>query len=232
MGGKRTMPDMTGVKCNYFTVIERTTGGRIDDYWLCQCECGQFRKFIGYQLRKLLPKSCGCKTKELLRRRFTIHGYTDLGHPKRNTYHVWFSMVARCENPKHKSYKDYGGRGIKVCDRWKDFRNFLEDMGDVPTKLSLGRIDGNGNYSKDNCRWETWKEQANNRRSSKIITFNGKTQTLKQWADELGFPSDALGHRLYAGWDIERALTEPMKKQKNSRHAQPINPQSNPHKNV
>jgi hypothetical protein len=117
------------------------------------------------------------------------------------------SMINRCYNKKHPHYKDYGGRGIKVCIRWrKSFFNFLEDMGRKPEGLTLERIDNNKGYYKENCKWATWEEQANNRRNNKYITYNGKTQTMAQWAKEYNIPRNTFYNRIKAGWSIERAI--------------------------
>lgn len=138
------------------------------------------------------------------------HGFSNT-----TIYYIWANMKYRCLNPNDKSYRYYGGRGIKVCDRWLDkengFINFLTDMGLRPSSgHSLDRIDPTGNYCPENCRWATYKEQANNRTNSHIITFNGKTQPLLNWAEELGIGYEKLFSRLYDyKWDIEKAFTAP-----------------------
>jgi hypothetical protein len=100
---------------------------------------------------------------------------------------AWRGMLARCRNPRHPSYKNYGGRGITACERWNSFENFLDDMGKRPSpKHSLDRIDNNGNYEPGNCRWATRREQANNTRMNRFVTFDGRTMTLAQWARETG----------------------------------------------
>lgn len=102
-------------------------------------------------------------------------------------YISWFQMLQRCLNPRCKSYKSYGGRGIKVCHEWKKFENFYRDMGDKPSlKHTLERKDNNGNYEKTNCRWATQKEQNNNRRSTIFITINGQINSLKFWVEKAG----------------------------------------------
>lgn len=131
-------------------------------------------------------------------------------HPLYGTYN---SMIGRCYTPTNKMYDNYGGRGIKVCDRWVGdcaFINFLLDMGERPSpKHSLDRINNNGNYSPENCRWATSKEQANNKRSNILLTFNGKTQNMTQWAEELGITLSMIYYRINAGWEIEAILTKP-----------------------
>lgn len=124
-------------------------------------------------------------------------------------YRIWAGIRRRCNNPNVPNYKDYGGRGIKVCNEWNSFENFeaWARSNGYADNLSIDRIDTNGDYCPENCRWATDKEQANNKRNNKFITFNGKTQTMKQWAEELGINYSALKCRLQVyGWDIEKAL--------------------------
>jgi hypothetical protein len=120
-------------------------------------------------------------------------------------------MKTRCENPDSKHYRHYGGRGIKVCERWASFENFLVDMGKKPSRRhSIERDDVNGDYAPDNCRWATMDEQANNRRNNHPIEFRGKTQNMTQWARELGLSEDMVERRInLLGWSYEKALTTP-----------------------
>lgn len=137
------------------------------------------------------------------------HGHT-IGRVISPTYHTWAGMKARCLNPSHAYFKNYGGRGIHVCDRWLSFENFLADMGEKPAGRSIDRIDSNGHYEPSNCRWATRAEQDENKRSSRLIVAFGRTQTLQQWADEIGITHGALIFRLdKANWPVERALTTP-----------------------
>jgi hypothetical protein len=115
-------------------------------------------------------------------------------------------MVARCTNPKHRAYKSYGGRGITVCARWRSFTNFLADMGEKPEGLSLDRIDYNGNYEPDNCRWATDKQQARNKRNSSHITLNGETHTISEWAEILHIHPATISDRLQHGYTAQDAL--------------------------
>ena len=125
-------------------------------------------------------------------------------------------MLSRCTNASVPSYRDYGARGIKVCTEWHQFENFLRDMGERPNNHSIDRIENDGNYEPSNCRWSTRSEQNNNRRSSALVTFKGKTQTLAKWSSEIGFSHDVIGYRLRSGWSVQRALTTPVRKQKNN----------------
>lgn len=127
-------------------------------------------------------------------------------------YQAWKSMKQRCNNPKNKQWDDYGGRGITVCKSWKWFGNFYRDMGMPPPDTSLDRIDNDGNYEPGNCRWATKEEQDNNRRSNRNLTWKGRTQTVSQWARELGMNKRTLLNRLNTGWLVDQALTTPVKK--------------------
>ena len=125
-------------------------------------------------------------------------------------YITWKNMRQRCNNPKYPQYSDYGGRGIKVCKEWDDFKIFARDMGDRPEGLSLDRKDNEKGYSKNNCRWTDRVTQRNNSRGIvHLITFDGKTQRLSEWAKETGLHYDCLRGRLDTGWSIEKALTTP-----------------------
>lgn len=118
-------------------------------------------------------------------------------------------MISRCHNPKATGYENWGGRGIHVCERWReDFYNFLEDMGSRPVGMTLDRIDNNAGYYKENCRWVTQKEQCNNTSKNIWLEHNGTKKTITQWAESMGMKVNTLQYRLYRGWSIERALTE------------------------
>ena len=134
---------------------------------------------------------------------------TTHGMAKRSrVYCIWMGLRNRCNNPKNRSHHKYGGRGIKVCERWDDFAAFLADMGEPPTgRHQIERKDNGGNYEPGNCRWATPKEQSSNRRSSRIIEYQGRKQTLQAWCDELGLKHTTVCMRLNKyGWNIEEAL--------------------------
>ena len=120
---------------------------------------------------------------------------------------AWGQMLARCYDPKNHKYSRYGGRGIRVCDRWICFRLFLEDMGERPKDMTLNRIDNDGDYSPENCEWATHKQQAQNRSGNRLLTFKEKTMCISQWAREVGMSRESISNRLKNGWSIEDALT-------------------------
>lgn len=131
-------------------------------------------------------------------------------------YNTWKNIKARCYNPKNAKYADYGGRGIKMCDEWvNDPVAFCNFMGKKPSEEhTIERKDNNKDYSPDNCEWVTRKVQANNRRSNRLITYNGKTQNMRAWCDETGLTKSVICNRLSAGWDVEKVFTEPVLKTK------------------
>jgi hypothetical protein len=191
--------DLIGQTFNRLTVISEAETKNNFSYWNCICECGKETTVLGSSLKNGNTKSCGCLKKET---------HTKHGMHLNELYPIWNSMKSRCLNQDAHDYKNYGARGITVCQRWLDIHNFIEDMGERPSKYhSIDRIDVNGNYEPSNCRWATPKEQSNNTRSNRYITFEGRTQTLTQWSEELGINSEALNSRLENGWTIEDAFT-------------------------
>ena len=142
------------------------------------------------------------------------HGHAR-GYRRTPTLSTYDSLFQRCYNKKNPNYRDYGGRGITVCERWRSFENFLEDMGERPEGQFIERIDNNLGYEPGNCRWATNKEQARNRRSTHLITFRGETLCLKDWAERLSINRGTLTSRLkLRGWTVDKALTKPVHKMK------------------
>lgn len=173
--------------------------------WECVCDCGKSIIVIASHLRSGHSRSCGCS-------RRTVPERTTLETPE---YIVWIAMRVRCRSPKHSAYKYYGGRGIRVCERWECFETFLSDMGSRPSPdATIDRIDNDGNYEPGNCRWATHSEQQRNRRDSYHITYRGETKSIWDWAEEYGINQRTLIYRLQAGWIVERALTEPVRKRR------------------
>lgn len=171
----------------------------------CQCDCGNAVTVRGPSLRSGNTTSCGCVHKAMV-------GELNKKHGKRRTteYSIWQNMISRCTNPNVKCYSRYGDRGISVSDEWMVFENFYVDMGDRPEGMTLDRIDNNGPYSKDNCRWATVAEQNRNTRRTKLVEYCGKKQCLKDWANEFGMAYNTLRKRfLIYNWPFEKALTTP-----------------------
>lgn len=175
-------------------------------WWECVCSCGAVVTVCGNNLRTGNSHSCGCARTEAARSIFTKHGDTNSAE-----YIAWGSMKARCTNPNLKNQHRYIGRGITMCERWRDFSNFLSDMGRKPSpELSLDRIDNDGNYEPDNCRWGTGEQQANNRSTNRMISFSGETLTVAEWGRRLGVPARVIYSRLHSGWSPDRALSTPI----------------------
>lgn len=166
--------------------------------WECMCVCGAIRLIHATNLRAGYTKSCGCLRDERVRKAICTHGKA--GTPE---YRVWKSMIKRCKYEKY-----WAGRGIKVCRRWAtSFTNFLEDMGPKQSKESLDRIDNDGDYEPGNCRWATRVTQSRNTRANRLITYDGVTRTVAEWAEVRGIKYMTLYYRLFHyGWDTKRAL--------------------------
>ena len=205
--------DLTGQTFDRLTAIKdvgRSKEGK--SIWQCRCSCGKEIEIIGSYIIRGRTQSCGCLIRDINKQRATTHGYTR-GDKITRTYRSHQDMINRCTNVKNKSYKDYGGRGIKVCFAWlESFENFLSDMGERPEGMTLDRINVNGNYEPSNCRWATRKQQNRNRTNNHILTFNGQTLCISEWAEKLGFSHSTINQRLKRGWSVERALTTPVKK--------------------
>lgn len=154
--------------------------------WLCVCACGNFKAVDGVKLRSGHTQSCGCIRSEKV---YRTHGHSATKHSKSSpTYVSWVEMHKRCRNPEVVSYSNYGGKGIKVCDRWKVFENFLADMGERPEGKTLDRKQSHKDYEKDNCRWATRAEQSRNRSSVLDIEYQGEAKPLSVWCEILKIP--------------------------------------------
>lgn len=169
--------------------------------WEFLCDCGNIVIRNGTSVRNGTTQSCGCLQKERYLEAKQTHGMT-----KTRTYKIWSQIKNRCLNKNNQYYHRYGGRGITISSDWLIFENFLKDIGEIPHKLSIDRIDNNGNYCKDNCRLVSMKIQQNNRSSNKVITYDGKTKTMSEWSDFIGINYKTLKARIRNGWKLERAL--------------------------
>ncbi len=201
--------DLTGQRFGMLVVMRRdgaSAGGNAN--WLVRCDCGKERRFASNEMRRRKgpPTDCGCLAHQRMSESHQTHGMT---HSP--TYQSWRAMIGRCEKPGTRGYNRDGGRGITGCDRWRhSFESFLADMGERPSlDHSVERKDVNANYEPSNCRWATRTEQCNNRRSNRRITYDGRTQTLVQWAREFGFNDGTLARRLDAGWSVHDTITQP-----------------------
>ena len=156
-------PDLSGQRFGRWTVMQRAENYRRNARWLCQCECGAEGVVLANDLKRGHSTSCGCAKLEVLAARSTRHGHAPHGKPSAE-YRSWRSMMTRCTNPAAATYAYYGGRGVRVCSEWQDFKRFLADMGPRPAGTTLDRIDPNGNYEAANCRWADTHTQRVNRR--------------------------------------------------------------------
>ncbi len=192
--------NLVGKRVNKLTVV--AFFGRTENYhymWKCKCECGGEAIVDGSDLRSGRAKGCGC----LIGKQNTTHGKS-----KTKTYNVWFGMRKRCHDPQDPAYKNYGARGVSVCDEWlSSFDAFYRDMGDPPEGKTLDRINNDLGYSKENCRWIGMAEQMNNKRNNRVLTAFGMSLTVSEWSKKIGVRSGTIRQRIdYYGWDVERAL--------------------------
>ena len=201
--------DLTGRTFGQLTVLReagRTPRGQIT--WACKCECGNSHIAQGTHLRSGHTTSCGCFRQEASIAANTTHGLS--GSPE---FFVWYDMIRRCYDTARPHYVRYGRRGISVCSRWRDsFATFYDDMGPRPSSAhSIDRIDNEGDYEPDNCRWATLHEQSRNTRRNHNLTHNGITMCITDWANRVGVDRRTITKRLNRGWSVELALTTPVK---------------------
>lgn len=167
-------------------------------WWLCLCDCGTQKNLPSSDLVNGKINSCGCEHAKRIGKASETHGMS-----KGRTYRIWMAMRNRC----NRIHQDYSCRGITYDQRWDSFENFLADMGEAPDGMSIDRINNDGNYCKENCRWATREQQANNTRANIFIEWNGIRQTRSQWEKEFGMKPTTLRSRLRNGWSMERAMT-------------------------
>ena len=196
-----------GVPGSRWTVVEKANPlDNRNTFWLCECNCeNHTRKIIRHSsLTSGNSKSCGCLSIEETSKRVSTHKMSGS-----RLHNIWKSMKERCYNSGHDQYKDYGGRGISICNEWRNdfmsFYNWAINNG-YADNLTVDRIDNNGDYCPENCKWSTRKEQSNNQRTNHLLTYNNKTQTMAQWAEEVGLNPHTLQTRISRGWSVQDAL--------------------------
>jgi hypothetical protein len=196
------MKNLTGMTFGKLVVLiyQKTRG--TPGVWLCQCDCGTQKSIRPSSLNSGASRSCGCEQASGMR----THGKSNT-----RTFASWKQMRARCCNPNYKAFADYGGRGITICERWlNSFENFLADMGERPAGMSIDRYPNNdGNYELSNCRWATQAQQQRNKSNNVLLTFQGETMCITDWAEKLGISKHSLRNRICRGWSADRALTTP-----------------------
>lgn len=211
--------DLTGQRFGKLIVIKRVENDKSNStQWLCKCDCGKLKKVSGRHLKDNSTKSCGCLKSEIIKKHSPQNRSYNLKHNLSNTriYTILESMKQRCYNKKCKSYKNYGGRGIKICNEWLEkngegFMNFYNwaMKNGYQEGLSIDRIDVNGNYEPNNCRWVTMKVQQNNRTNNHIVEFNNQKHTLADWSKILKIDKNILYNRISnRNWNIEKAFSQ------------------------
>jgi hypothetical protein len=178
--------------------VTRSVNGALVAFWRCVCDCGTSRDVRAHDIRSGKSRSCGCLNREASVAANSRHGSS----PRAGStpeYRVWLSMIQRCTNPARRCYPSYGGRGIAVCERWRDFANFLADVGPRPAGKSLDRIDNDGHYEPGNVRWVTQREQCANKRTNKNFTINGVTKNQSEWCREFGVAIGTFRGRMRRG---------------------------------
>lgn len=194
--------DLTGKQFGKLTVLQRSENiiypsGRSTTAWICECDCGKKAIVATANLRSGHTTSCGCTKIK--------HGHAR----KERLYNIWVGMRQRCRDKNAHGYENYGGRGIAVCQKWDDYAVFREwaMSAGYQGDLTIDRIDVDGDYCPENCRWVTVFEQANNMTSNRVISFGGKTMTMAQWAKELGLSYRTVNQRIQRGWSMERIVS-------------------------
>jgi hypothetical protein len=200
--------DETGNVYSSLTVISRAENSKDGKpRWLCRCECLKETIVWAKDLRGGYTSSCGCRKSERISASKTTHGLS-----KTRAFKAYGHMIERCTNPDNIGWRNYGGRGITICDRWLiGVENFVEDMGEPEKGMSLDRIDNDLGYSPENCKWASRTEQNRNKRTNRLITFQGETRILAEWSEITGLLPEAIAQRLDRGWPLELALTAPPK---------------------
>ena len=207
----RKLIDFSGRTFGKLTVQKRAPNRKGNTMWTCLCECGKQTDVRPGSLTSGDTTSCGCVAASNAANRLRTHGMTNTPE-----FSAWYGAIQRCYVPTHKAFARYGGRGIRVCDRWREsFTNFHSDMGYRPSKYhSLDRKNNNGDYTPDNCRWATSFQQNRNKENTLKITFMGETLHPDEWGKRIGLKPSAVTARIKRGWSEERAITTPRIKNK------------------
>lgn len=199
--------NLTGQKFGRLLVAGYAGRQGHESIWWCRCDCGGVSRTAKASLKGGKSGSCGCLLREIVSALFFKHGATS-GRVETREFVTWKSMIQRCSDPNTIGWKNYGGRGIKVCERWLSFENFLADMGERPEGKSLDRHPNqDGNYEPGNCRWATKKQQARNKTNNRLIVVDGISMTLAEACECYGVRPGLLRDRIERGWSPERALT-------------------------
>ena len=197
--------DITGQRFGRLLVVERAESLPRGAAWMCKCDCGAYIKVAASKLRNAHTRSCGCLVTDTIGSLNKTYGMS-----KSRLHYIWGNMKSRCYNPNNAHYVDYGGRGITICDVWRnDFTAFVDWAygSGYAADLSIDRVNNDGNYEPGNCRWATAKEQANNRRSSKLHLFRGEEKSISEWGRIYGQNAHTVLYRIRHGWSLEDALT-------------------------
>lgn len=197
------LKDLTGIRFEKLLITHRAENKKDGTArWFCICDCGETRVIAGTGLRAGRHKSCGCSSPKFTAERSTIHGKAGS-----RVYIIWQGMRVRCSDKSYgKTRKNYFEKGIRVCSDWESFEKFYADMGDPPDGFTLERINGDAGYSKENCKWASKKEQANNTSANLPVSYGGQTKNVSQWAEEIGVKPNTLIYRLRRGIPVERAI--------------------------
>ena len=195
--------DLTGNRFGMLVALFKRGRRGSQALWRCLCDCGQRTTVQLGNLRNGHTTSCGCKRSIITTALKTTHGYCGT-----QSYSSWQAMLERCLNPLNPKFDDYGGRGINVCKRWRNFENFLADMGERPIKTTLGRIDNDGPYKARNCRWETAMTQGRNKRNTRTFVYEGIAATVAEHCERLGLNCSTVRSRIYTyGWTISKSFS-------------------------
>jgi hypothetical protein len=200
---------LSGMTFERLTVIRRDPsvyGAGTKSKWICQCICGSTVSVIGRDLVRRNTRSCGCLRAEIQRTLPRKHGLSK--HP---LYAKWAEMIRRCHAPQCHTFPSYGGRGIRVCSRWREsLQSFIDDMGLPPSRQhSIDRINNDGDYEPGNCRWATSSQQGRNTRANRTLTLDGEAHCISEWSEITGLQRSCIGSRLRRGWSVRRTLTTP-----------------------